>query len=381
MQELNYLMKTTPDNLDRRATLIRQLKEAQHNLMNVIFAVTRDAVPEHHTCRDFRAKYPDDVLVDQINGPLWFGAECIAAGSHILNHELESEQLRPFAVQLSKTISRVRAALKEQCLTNRQVYSQKLKDMLIEFDVMWADFEFRYVGLMCSVKSERQYYHQQDVIVLFCESTLRALKNEYIDSDMIEMMDPSIMFAIPRLAIVCGLVVCPDGPINPSQPTKELPPFFRGYQTLLGRIKELLGYLTDEQLVILEKALCSSEGLGSLALTPPSSLAPGRASSRPLSNPSHLSPLTPSTTSLAASSSPTTPQSNPVTPNPPRRDIPSSQGSPQVSRPSSHQRSRSLGSNDLADQAHLETAAVGEQTGLDLPASSQLSLTMRRRCC
>ena len=52
--------------------------------------------------------------------------QCIAAGSHILNHELESEQLRPFAVQLSKTISRVRAALKEQCLTNRQVYNQKV---------------------------------------------------------------------------------------------------------------------------------------------------------------------------------------------------------------------------------------------------------------
>ena len=68
MQELNYLMKTTPDNLDRRATLIRQLKEAQHNLMNVIFAITQDAVPGHHTCRDFRAKYPDDVLVEQING-------------------------------------------------------------------------------------------------------------------------------------------------------------------------------------------------------------------------------------------------------------------------------------------------------------------------
>lgn len=49
----------------------------------------------------------------------------------------------------------------------------QLKDMLRDFDAMWADFEFRYVGLMCNVKSERQYYHQQDVIVLFCESTLR----------------------------------------------------------------------------------------------------------------------------------------------------------------------------------------------------------------
>ena len=52
--------------------------------------------------------------------------QCIAAGSHILNHELESEQLRPFAVQVSKAISRVRVALKEQCLTNRHIYSQKV---------------------------------------------------------------------------------------------------------------------------------------------------------------------------------------------------------------------------------------------------------------
>jgi len=31
----------------------------------------------------------------------------------------------------------------------------------------------RYISLMCTVKSEVQYYHQQDVVVLFCESTLR----------------------------------------------------------------------------------------------------------------------------------------------------------------------------------------------------------------
>ena len=62
-------MRTTPDNLDRRATLIKQLKEAQHNLMNVIFAIIQEAVPaESLSVRDFRAKYPDDVLVDQING-------------------------------------------------------------------------------------------------------------------------------------------------------------------------------------------------------------------------------------------------------------------------------------------------------------------------
>jgi len=61
-------MRTAPDNLDRRATLIKQLKESQHNLMNVIFAIIQEAIPEYCAVRDFRAKYPDDVLVDQING-------------------------------------------------------------------------------------------------------------------------------------------------------------------------------------------------------------------------------------------------------------------------------------------------------------------------
>ena len=30
-----------------------------------------------------------------MSGPLWFGAECLAAGSSVLNHESESDELRP----------------------------------------------------------------------------------------------------------------------------------------------------------------------------------------------------------------------------------------------------------------------------------------------
>ena len=51
-----------------RAVLIRQLKEAQHNLMNVIMSIAGHAIPHNRASRDFRAKYPDDVLLDQING-------------------------------------------------------------------------------------------------------------------------------------------------------------------------------------------------------------------------------------------------------------------------------------------------------------------------
>lgn len=40
-------------------------------------------------CRDFRAKFPDDIIHDSLPGQLWFGAECLAAGSNIVDHEVE----------------------------------------------------------------------------------------------------------------------------------------------------------------------------------------------------------------------------------------------------------------------------------------------------
>ena len=135
--------------------------------------------------------------------------------------------------------------------------------------------------------------------------------------------------------------------------------------------RELLECLTEDQLVTLEKALCSSEGLGSLSLSPPHTLSPEQAMDappsppRPLSNPTDISPMATGTTSSSTSSSSLISQSNPATPNPPRRDAPSSETAPPISR--SHQRSRSLGSHDLASHA-LDTAASRDhQGGLDLP--------------
>ena len=111
----------------------------------------------------------------------------------------------------------------------------------------------------------------------------------------------------------------------------------------------------------LEKALCTSEGLGSLNFTPPSQTA-AVTPSRPLSNPTGLLP--PSLLSHIPS------QSNPATPNPPRRNV--NQSLPQRSS-SSHQRSRSLGSHDLATQALEMASTTRDQVGLDLPSPHSLT--------
>ena len=35
--------------------------------------------------REFRHKFPDEIVTDNLGGQLWFGAECLAAGSSIMN--------------------------------------------------------------------------------------------------------------------------------------------------------------------------------------------------------------------------------------------------------------------------------------------------------
>ena len=68
MVHMNQLLRSNPDDLNRRNEMIQQLKQSQHNLMNVILTIIEDAIPDTRSPRHFRAKYPDDVLLDQING-------------------------------------------------------------------------------------------------------------------------------------------------------------------------------------------------------------------------------------------------------------------------------------------------------------------------
>ena len=46
----------------------------------------------------------DDIMTDNLAGQLWFGAECLAAGSSIMHKETESEQMRPLAKAVTKSL-------------------------------------------------------------------------------------------------------------------------------------------------------------------------------------------------------------------------------------------------------------------------------------
>ena len=67
------------------------------------------------------------------------------------------------------------------------------------------------------------------------------------------------MFAIPRLAIVCGLLIFPNGPLNVERENSDFPELFRPFKNLLRKIRDLLLTLSKAEFHVLERLLCQLE--------------------------------------------------------------------------------------------------------------------------
>ncbi|KAJ8317274.1 hypothetical protein KUTeg_005178 [Tegillarca granosa] len=176
-EELN-LVAAELDSFDGRkdpercTALVNRLRSCQDKVLNVIQAIMEEAIPGQRANRDFRVKFPDDVLQENLAGQLWFGAECLAAGSSIMNREIESASMRPLARALTKNLDSLRTLLREQCLRNINSFTERIKESLMIFDKLFAEFE------------------------------LRALTTGLLNQDLIDDCDPALMFTIPRLAII-----------------------------------------------------------------------------------------------------------------------------------------------------------------------------------
>ncbi|XP_072749970.1 lateral signaling target protein 2 homolog [Anoplolepis gracilipes] len=252
---------------ERCTTLVNQLRHCQDKVLTICNQIMDDLIPESRANREFRVKFPDDVMQENLAGQLWFGAECLAAGSSIMNREAESSAMRPLAKALTKSLEIVRNLLREHALKGHMNLKmqnplepslEKLIESLKIFDRLFADFELCYVGAMVPVKSTKEYEQQELVCVLFSETLQRALERGLLDQADVDNYEPALMFTIPRLAIVSGLLAPPGGPLclNSSDTISEM---FRPFRTLLLKIRELLWTLNNRELYMLEKLLCSNE--------------------------------------------------------------------------------------------------------------------------
>uniref|UniRef100_A0A915KMH3 Lateral signaling target protein 2 homolog n=1 Tax=Romanomermis culicivorax TaxID=13658 RepID=A0A915KMH3_ROMCU len=223
---------------EKNQRLINQLRHCQDRIIQIIEEILNDVFPDEtdRARRDYRVKFPDDIIHEGLAGQLWFGAECLSAGTNIVDRPLESESIRPLARRLCQQLDGLRDLLKEQSLKNPYGYTDKLKKHLRLYDELFAEFELKYVSVMIPVKSSHEYDLLQEVCVLFSETLLRAIKKGFISQDMIDMCDPSIMITLPRLAIVCGLLIYPEGPLNVDNSTENLAEMFQSFKTLLQKI-------------------------------------------------------------------------------------------------------------------------------------------------
>lgn len=178
--------------------------------------------------------------------------------------------MRPLAKAVTRSLDTVRNLLREACYRNNQPNgpikldsNELVTEMLLEslkiFDRLFAEFELSYVSAMVPVKTTREYELQELIGVLFSETLQRALKMKLVKQEMVDECDPALMFTIPRLAIVSGLLIFPNGPLCVDKPVEQMSELFRPFRTLLHKIRELLWTLNKRELYMLEKLLCDNE--------------------------------------------------------------------------------------------------------------------------
>eukprot|EP01134_Creolimax_fragrantissima_P005696 CFRG5696T1 len=242
--------------------LMSRLRACQQDLLLAVVMVMEGMHMEERNllvCRDYQLKYPDDVREEVMGyySPLWFGAECLAAGSVIADKEEESQNLRPSAIQLCKVIEKLRRLLRKQVFIADNCYTHEMVEMMIEFDVCWTTFERGYVSSWVKVKTPQQYDQQLDLTVMFSYAVMRALKSGNVTQDMIDYYEPGLMMAIPRLGMIWGLRVCEPAIEVPPKLNDDVLYFFHSSFDALTSLKMDLSKLSDEEVEHLEQYICA----------------------------------------------------------------------------------------------------------------------------
>lgn len=60
---------------ERCSVLVNQLRQCQDKVLTICSRIMDQVIPDERADRDFRVKFPDDVMQENLAGQLWFGAE------------------------------------------------------------------------------------------------------------------------------------------------------------------------------------------------------------------------------------------------------------------------------------------------------------------
>lgn len=243
--------------------LVNQLRTAQDKVISLLFQLM-DEFRCERASRDYRMKFPDEILLSEgsesLNGQIWFGAECLSAGSNILNHTKESTMLRPMAKTLTSHLDTLRNDLRDLVAEGGGAsrISQALIKKMVAFDHIFATFEYEYVRTMLPIRTVAEIEKLQEVAVLFSETLLDCVKRGLIKQDDIDEFQPIVMIAVPRLAIVRGLLYKSENPIY-TRHKSQMCTLFQPFHGPLHSIRKLLRGLSPNELLTLERMLANDQ--------------------------------------------------------------------------------------------------------------------------
>eukprot|EP00123_Amoebidium_parasiticum_P021869 comp7524_c0_seq1/m.3189 comp7524_c0_seq1/g.3189 ORF comp7524_c0_seq1/g.3189 comp7524_c0_seq1/m.3189 type:complete len:674 (-) comp7524_c0_seq1:763-2784(-) len=228
---------------------IERLHKCQTDVLVALERVFAD-VNDPRQSREYRLKFPAEVQ-HELQSYFWetllFAAELIADGRILEGRERATELLRPAAVELCEAFETVNRVLRAQARKDPTSYSPKVRSCLRYFDTAWATFENLYVRAVVPCVSTDEYTTKQEITVMFSEGVMRGLKSKAITQEMIDDYEPQVMFAIPRLAIMTGMLLNAESMLGFT--------WLKAHDIQLREIQEKLSGMCESDLRQLEHML------------------------------------------------------------------------------------------------------------------------------
>jgi hypothetical protein len=179
------------------------LSSPHHTITSVNYRILR-------ADRSYRAKFSQEIREElaTFSEAILLSAMVIAKGGKIRHQTEQTEQLRPFACALFEAFSWLRKILRQQCKVDPTSYPIHVKRALELFDETWCQFEYLYITSMVSISSSAVMMSEDQKLqttLLFSEVIETTLDRQLLKQEDINQCDPSLMMALPRLALLYSL--------------------------------------------------------------------------------------------------------------------------------------------------------------------------------
>lgn len=266
-----------------------RVHQAQKLLLDCVHLIYSVTVPEEvRADRSYRLQLPTEdrrELEEGFSENILFAAQALTRGFRIRGIEPFTVQLQASARHLCAAMDALRFVFRSSALCFHSVETSRLMDrvmpVLRDFDVAWTEFEhaisYCYVTMQNVHRqpitrrmlqgplrfprdSQLQSASNELMLVLFSETVLKATDADRLLFTMedVHSYEPYLMFAIPRLAILNGLVYWPEYLPLHATSGEFVHPWFKEDVGKLKLYAEQLKALNKEDLYTLERQLIST---------------------------------------------------------------------------------------------------------------------------